>query len=409
MTHAEVVIESIAAGGDGVGRTDGMVVFVPRTAPGDVVEVELVPRGRFARGTTRAVVRPSGDRVEPTCVHYERDRCGGCQLQHLRYDAQLLAKGRIVHDALQRIGRREVPIPTVRPSPRPWRYRRKLTLALRRRRGTWIAGMHPFDAPRRVFPLEECPITEDRVLEVWREILAASDALPATDELRGGVRLEEGDASLVLEGGDAWPTSHGFFERVPSLSALWWHPANGALAALHLRGARRAPGASFAQVNAPVAELMRTYVVHRVLGHDPRTVVDAYAGLGDTGAAVASAERRVTAIELDPAAAAWCASRLPTGSRAVVARVEDVLPDALPADVVVLNPPRAGVDARVAAALRDAAPAPRAVLYVSCDPATLARDVRRLPGWRIASLAAFDMFPQTAHVETVCELVPEGS
>jgi 23S rRNA (uracil1939-C5)-methyltransferase len=115
----------------------------------------------------------------------------------------------------------------------------------------------------------------------------------------------------------------------------------------------------------------------------------------------------VTAIEVDDAAAAWCASRLPNGSRSIVARVEDVIATALPADVVLLNPPRAGVHGRVADVLNAATPAPRAIVYTSCDAATLSRDLRRLPAWRIASLKSFDMFPQTAHVETVCELVPE--
>jgi 23S rRNA (uracil1939-C5)-methyltransferase len=90
-------------------------------------------------------------------------------------------------------------------------------------------------------------------------------------------------------------------------------------------------------------------------------------------------------------------------------RVEDLLASALPADVVVLNPPRAGIDERVAATLGDAAASIRAVVYVSCNPATLARDLGRLPRFRMASLVAFDMFPQTAHVETVCELVPAAS
>ena len=85
-----------------------------------------------------------------------------------------------------------------------------------------------------------------------------------------------------------------------------------------------------------------------------------------------------------------------------------MLTDALPADVVLLNPPRVGVDAAVTGALAAGDPRPRAIIYVSCDPATLARDVSRLPGWRVASLDCYDMFPQTAHVETVCELVPEG-
>ena len=115
---------------------------------------------------------------------------------------------------------------------------------------------------------------------------------------------------------------------------------------------------------------------------------------------------RVTAIEVDREAAAWCATRLPTGSRSLTGRVEDLLTRALPADAVIVNPPRVGLHAHVTAALARSLPLARTIIYVSCDPATLARDLARMPGYRIASLVAFDMFPQTAHVETVCELVP---
>jgi 23S rRNA (uracil1939-C5)-methyltransferase len=113
------------------------------------------------------------------------------------------------------------------------------------------------------------------------------------------------------------------------------------------------------------------------------------------------------AIELDREAVDTFRDRLPAPSSVIVGRVEDHLPGALPADVVVLNPPRAGVDVRVTAALEGGSRPPRAILYVSCDPATLARDVARMPRYRVASMRAYDMFPQTAHVETVCELVPE--
>ena len=128
----DIDITSIAAGGDGVGRADGVVVFTPRTAPGDRVRVRAVPArgGRLARGTLVDLLQPSPDRVEPLCAHYTRDRCGGCQLQHLRYEAQLEAKGEIVGDALTRIARR--PGPSVwlcARAPTQWRYRRKLTLA----------------------------------------------------------------------------------------------------------------------------------------------------------------------------------------------------------------------------------------------------------------------------------------
>ena len=115
---------------------------------------------------------------------------------------------------------------------------------------------------------------------------------------------------------------------------------------------------------------------------------------------------QVTAIELDAEASLWSALRLPPPSRALQGRVEKLLGDALPADVVVVNPPRAGLDAKVSEILQAGASNLKAVIYVSCDPATLARDLSRLPDFRIASMQPFDMFPQTAHVETVCELVP---
>jgi 23S rRNA (uracil1939-C5)-methyltransferase len=166
------------------------------------------------------------------------------------------------------------------------------------------------------------------------------------------------------------------------------------------------PDASFVQVNTAAAKLLHEHVVALAAAAEPVTVVDAYAGAGSTAIALARRGVQVTAIELDAPAARWVATQLPPGSRAIVGRVEDVLGDALPADVVILNPPRAGVDVRVTDTLRDSSPRPP-IVYVSCNPATLARDVQRLPSYRVASVAAYDMFPQTAHVETVCALTPE--
>ena len=406
---AELHVVSIAAGGDGVARHDGVVVFTPRTAPGDIALVRATVKRRFARGELVSVVTPSPQRVEPPCEHYTRDRCGGCHLQHMNYDAQLAAKQGIVRDALQRIGHREAALPTIRPSAAPWRYRRKLTLALRRREGAWIAGLHPYDRPGDVFDLRDCPITDERVLDVWRDVMRASALLPEANALRGAVRLLDERASFVLEGGAAWPSSQRFFDAAPSLAAIWWVPAPGRRRLLHDRREHRAADASFAQVNSTVAAELHAWVLARVLAHAPATAVDAYAGAGGLALALAGAGVRVVAIELDRDAARHGADRLPEGSRMVAARVEDALADALPADVVILNPPRAGVDERVSSLLASAQPRPRAVIYVSCDPATLARDLARLPGWRLSTVTAFDMFPQTAHVETVCELVPEDA
>src|SRR6185436_4707290 len=156
---AELTIDRLAAGGEGVGRHEGMAVFVPRTAPGDRVRARLELHRRFARGTVEELLQPSPERITPLCQHYRVDRCGGCQLQHLAYDAQVLAKGAIVRDALVRIGKREVEAPVVEPSAQQWRYRRKLTLALRRRTdGSWVMGLHPYDDPVGVFQLDDCPI-----------------------------------------------------------------------------------------------------------------------------------------------------------------------------------------------------------------------------------------------------------
>jgi 23S rRNA (uracil1939-C5)-methyltransferase len=404
----ELAVDSIAAGGDGVARHEGLVVFVPRTAPGDELLARVRVGGRFARGELVELRRASPQRVPPPCEHYVRDHCGGCQIQHLSYEAQLAAKSRMIGDALRRIGSRATESPTVRASERQWRYRRKLTLALRRRGGRWIAGLHPYDAPGQIFDLRDCPITDERVVAIWREIRSAGALLPSAAELRGAVRLLDDGAAFTLEGGTRWPTSAEFFAAVPSLRALWWAADRRPRRLLHDRRSAAVPGASFVQINPAVAEPLRAYLVDRAASYAPESAVDAYAGAGDTALMLAERGVRVTALEIDREAVAYAAGRLPVGSRAVAGPVEERLADALPADVVIVNPPRAGLHERVPALLEGASPRPRALLYVSCNPATLARDIARLPSYRIASVLAFDMFPQTAHVETVCELVPEA-
>ena len=401
---ADLLIDSIAAGGDGVGRTDGLVVFVPRTAPGDLARVRVRRGRRFARGTLEQLLRAGPDRVEPPCVHYTRDRCGGCQLQHISYSGQLAAKSGIIRDALVRIAGRPVDLPTVTPSEAPWRYRSKLTLALRRTASGWVGGLHPYHEPAAVFRLEDCPITEAGVLEVWRQIFGAARYYPDAPGFRAAVRLADGGAALSIEGGGRWPEVRRFFDAVPLVSALWWTPDGGRRTLIAERGVVPA-GASFGQVNRAVAAVLREYVVARARAYAPAHVVDAYAGTGDTATPLA-AGAIVTAIELDPEAAEACTRRMPSGSRVLVGRVEHVLATVLPADVVILNPPRTGLDEGVTRALAGASPPPRAIIYVSCNPATLARDLARLTDYEMVSLLGFDMFPQTAHVETVCELAP---
>jgi 23S rRNA (uracil1939-C5)-methyltransferase len=407
-TLARVTVESIAAGGNGVARSEGMAVFVPRTAPGDVADVNITPHGRFGRGELVRLLSPGAVRVTPRCQHYAADRCGGCQLQHLAYGAQLEVKRCIIRDALQRIARRDVELPTIFPSPTPWEYRAKLTLTMRRESGSWVFGLHAYDDPARIFPLRECPITEPALLAAWREIHGASGCLPPARELRGAVRRIGDELAFYLDGATEWTAAREFARRAPLLRLIRWKPAGGEARIVVDRRDGDAPTAAFEQVNASVATELRTSVVNRALAMRPASAVDAYAGSGATSRMLAERGVHVTAIELDADAAQYAASRAPTGLTVRLGRVEDVLPEVLPVDTVILNPPRAGLDKRVTQILESRKP-PRHILYVSCDPATLARDIARMPSYRIAGISAYDMFPQTAHVETLCELIPEDA
>ena len=409
--EATLEITALAAGGDGVGRTDGMVVFVPRTAVGDIARVRVTPAKKFGRGVLLGLDRESPDRVAPPCAHYVMDRCGGCQVQHLSYDAQLRAKRTIIGDAVRRIGRREAPDPEVVASESQWRYRRKLTLHLRWTGKGWIAGLHPFDDPVSVFDLHDCPITGERVLDAWKALRPLFPLLPHERALRASVRIVDDVVAVTVEGGTRWPGSAEFFRQATVVTELWWKPEHGRVRRLAAREAGSAgDGAgAFVQVNARVAALLRDRVLARVRAHEGERVIDAYAGSGATAVPLARDGRTVVAIEWDNAAVKAMSSQLRAPSRAIAGRVEDHLSSELPADVVLLNPPRTGVDQRVTAALQSVARAPGLLVYVSCDPATLARDLARLSRYRLADMRAYDMFPQTAHVETVCELVPEAA
>ncbi len=403
----ELTIDSIAAGGDGVARDNGMVVFVPRSAPGDRVTARVKIDGRFARGRIEQVLTPGPQRVGPRCSHYEGDQCGGCQLQHLAYEGQLRAKHGMVNDALQRIARSPARLDEVAASPAPWGYRTKLTLTVRRQGTSCLLGLRHHDNPDRVFDLRECPITNARVVAAWHEVGAARELFPDERTLSGAIRLDGDELIFVLNGGTSWSSARSFAASCPSLAVVRWHPQGGGVRTIVDRRASGLPAASFQQVNPAVAAMLHQAVVERAMSHAPMTAIDGYAGAGATAVALHALGVRVTAIELDREASDYCAYRLSDPSRALTARVEDALPAVLPADLVILNPPRSGVDEAVTRALGDAAGTTRAVLYVSCNPATLARDIQRLSAYRVTWLRAFDMFPQTAHVETVCELVPE--
>jgi 23S rRNA (uracil1939-C5)-methyltransferase len=440
---ATLRVEGIAGGGDGVARLDGMATFVPRTAPGDVVQAAVAVHGRMARGRMLQLLEASPVRVEPGCPHYAGDLCGGCQLQHLAPEAQQAARTRLVAEALARIGKRRVdPPPLVTGAE--WGYRGRITVALRRRGGRWRGGFHPYDDPSRIFDLRQCAIADPRLMHVWERLraLLAVAALPEADTLRLGLRLAprgldvapareaptgEGPTGVVLvvEGGERWAASAAWGREVlgalPEVLACWWRPEGRpeAICVAERAGEATAVAMAFAQVHAPLADRLRDEVARVVLASGARTVVDAYAGVGRLAVRLQAAGVGGVAIEADRvgADAARTALARPAGTgagrppwRVETALVEEALTAALPAEAVVVNPPRRGVAPAVCDQLEAAATrGTRLLLYVSCDPATLARDLVRLPGWRIADMTCFDLFPQTAHVETVCVLQPEGA
>ncbi len=382
----ELEVESLAAGGEGVARAPGgAVVFVPWTAPGDRVRVRITEsRRRFARATLVELIEPSPDRRAPECEAF--GECGGCSWQHLAPDAQLDAKRRIVVDAIERIGRLEVPGPVALfPSPRPYGTRTRARLLVeggrvgyRRRRS------------RALRAVSACPILAP---ELERELARLAASPPRRD----------GEIELFLDAeGRAWRTPLGGAHREP-------RPRTMACGALRLRVSEGA----FSQSHATLVERLADEVT-RAAGAGA-LALELYAGCGLFTLGLAGSFQRVVAIESSRAAAADLRVNLAGAPHVDVfeARVEAALGCepvvSLRPDVVVLDPPRVGVDAEAIETL--ARLGADRIVYVSCDPATLARDVARLgaAGHRLSQLSVFDCFPQTPHVEVLALLERQGA
>jgi 23S rRNA (uracil1939-C5)-methyltransferase len=403
MTAVRVL--RIAAGGDGVGRMeDGRTVFVPRTAPGDLVELTGVQtRKRFARARAARVLEPGPGRTEPRCPHYVHDECGGCQLQHLDAPAQHDARRGIVGDALRRLARRAVPDPPLVPAERAYDYRTRLTLA-RSADGRRV-GLHRYDRPGEVFELEWCHITVPALMELWQRLRRLRSLFPA--RLEGVVLRQDraGGRHVIFRTGsaEAWGGAERLLKELRAGGAaavIWWQPAEGAARAM--AGAAEAyPATVFEQVHPEMGDRVRAYAVAALGDVAGRRVWDLYAGIGETTVLLTDAGAQVESVEADPRAVLEAERRGPRARRHA-GRVEHLLGELAPPDLVITNPPRTGMDGRVPAELERRRP--ERLVYVSCDPATLARDLARLPNYELTDVRAFDLFPQTAHVETVAVL-----
>jgi len=416
-----ILVERIAAGGDGVAREEsGRVVFVPRTAPGDVVEVELTrQKPSWARGRVTRLVSAGGGRRDAPCPYYEE--CGGCQLQHLELEAQRSAKRDLVQQALSRIGGVDVAVPDLVPSSAEFGYRNRVTFSGRELNGRSSLGYHGLDDPGSVVDVRKCLLAEPAIGAVWTAVREAWDVAgwPASPvaETRWTLRSAAGGAVDVLIRGGESPDPGKLAELMQRLNLSGWHHAPTGGRPICLAGREtladcwqgidfELPADVFLQVNRSVSVEMDRWLEERVGSLSGRRVLDLYSGVGARAIRWASAGADVAAVEVSSPAVRACrqaAAAMKVRLKAVSGLAETHVDRLLPADTVVVNPPRAGLSRSVTERLSSASA--ERLAYVSCDPATLARDVGRLgPGWRVVEVQPFDAFPQTSHVETIAWL-----
>jgi 23S rRNA (uracil1939-C5)-methyltransferase len=428
--RVELEIEGLAPGGEGVGRSGPRPVFVPYTAPGDRVLAD-VPAGEGpAHGTLVELRAPGAARVTPPCRHFglgpgERE-CGGCEWLHVAYEAQLAAKGRGFVETLRRIARIDPAACGLRPilpSPAPLRYRARAKFHLDRASGRLVFFRRRSHAPVR---LEECHLLApglDALRAAVGPALVEARLSPSEVSLEWSDEQGAGAALLLLEPtATARARAEALVAAVPALAGVVLRGESGPVAlagapVLRLARAPGRPGAErqrtrpdvFQQANrAGNAVLVETAL--GLLRPDGEDVLELHCGAGNFTAPLAARARSVAAVEVQGPALDLAREDL-AGTPGVRFFAGDALklalalarergPSARRFGAVLLDPPREGAKG-IGPALRELG-APRAV-YVSCDPATLARDVRACveAGYRVAAIQPVDMFPQTHHVEGV--------
>jgi 23S rRNA (uracil1939-C5)-methyltransferase len=381
----EVRFSALVYGGLTLGRLeDGRAAFAPYALPGERARVRVTEnRKGYVRGELGELLEASPLRIPPRCRHFTA--CGGCHYQHLPASAQLEAKSVVVREQLARLaGLPDPPLLAPVPSPTPWNYRNRLRF---HRAPDGRLGFRAFRSAR-VVPLEECHLPEPELAALWL-------TLPRVPGAPGAV-LRRGTA--------------GSPQVLPADPQPGEEPSAGASVEFALPGGRfRVSGGSFFQVNTPLAGRLAetvTRVLTERLPHEGRgsTVADLYCGVGLFSLYAAPWAGRVIGVELAPDACADFSWNLRAHSNAELVRgpVEERLPHLeVRPQAVIADPPRAGLGPRVIRAL--AGLGPRLLVYVSCDPATLARDARELcrQGFGLESVTPFDLFPQTYHIETL--------
>jgi len=376
----ELMTDGIAYGGDAVGRYEGLVVFVPLAAPNERLQVRITEQKKsYARGVIERILGASPDRRDPFCKYF--GECGGCQLQHLAYEAQLSAKARFISEPLRRIGGIDW--------ARPIEIRHASELVSRSRARIQVNPKKRTIGFKRAKSNDICDVDECPVL------------VPELGDLLYAIRraVKQGDAIDVREFEIA--ASAG---RVAVLPPIPGFPAEELECTIGGITYGFSPDVFF-QSNAVLLEALIREVASPYSGN---VAVDLYAGVGLFTVPLSRSFREVIAIESNSAAARFAVSNLlrncATNAAVQCKRVEDVSLNMKPGslDLLVLDPPRTGAAGAIPIirSLR-----PSRVVYVSCDPVTFARDVKSLVElYEITSLTGFDLFPQTYHVETVAHL-----
>ena len=433
LPSGTVTIERLAYGGNGVGSLGGLVVFVPRTAPGDVVDVQLVSQRRhYAVGEVTALRHSSPWRVAAPCPLYEQ--CGGCHLQHLSYTRQLAAKTAQVQDCLIRIGKlTDVVVAPTLGSPQPFAYRNKVVYHYDRQSGTLgLIDRHN----QRIVDVPRCLISDARADTVMAQIRALATTQPVLRHALHQVQVQVGQRSaevlvtVIVREPVPVALHQPLWEAVRRhATGLWlhvktqdtpavFHGTTTAIAGAEVIRERVGPHwfriepQAFFQVNTVQMERLYQLVRDAAALRGTEVVLDLYSGGGTIALMLAPFCAQVYAVEVQRQAT-LLAMRQATALGVSnchfrTGKVERILyrylAQGLRPDLAVLDPPRAGCEMEALQALA-ALRLPR-LIYVSCSPPTLARDLQRLAalGYQTAGVQPLDMFPQTYHIECVATL-----